>query len=88
MSIAPIAQEDSPTQAWVRDWVAFLEEMLPLIFVVVVIVVGIILIAKAGIGKVIGFGIGAALVFLLVTNLEAVAEFFGDELPIEQQQEE
>lgn len=77
--------QDSPTQAWIEEWVAFLSGILPLVFLVVVLVVGTILIARASgsILKVIGFGIGAALVFLLLTNLEAVAELFGDELPIE-----
>jgi ABC-type bacteriocin/lantibiotic exporter with double-glycine peptidase domain len=85
----PFAQEtpadDSPSQAWIRDWVDFLQEMLPLILPVVVILVGIILIfkAKSGIAQVIGFAIGAALVFLLLTNLEGVADFFQNELPIE-----
>jgi ABC-type bacteriocin/lantibiotic exporter with double-glycine peptidase domain len=70
---------------WIRDWVDFLTEMLPLILPVVVILVGIILIfkAKSGIGQVIVFGIGAALVFLLLTNLQEVADFFGNELPFE-----
>jgi ABC-type bacteriocin/lantibiotic exporter with double-glycine peptidase domain len=87
--LSPLAQEppadDSPSQAWIRDWVDFLTEMLPLILPVVVILVGIVLIfkAKSGIGQVIVFGIGAALVFLLLTNLEAVADFFGNELPFE-----
>lgn len=88
--LPPLAQEppadDSPSQAWIRDWVDFLTEMLPLILpVVVVILVGILLIfkAKSGIGQVIIFGVGAALVFLLLTNLEAVADFFGNELPFE-----
>jgi hypothetical protein len=86
---SPLAQEppadDSPSQAWIRDWVDFLTEMLPLILPVVVILIGIVLIfkAKSGIGQVIIFGIGAALVFLLLTNLQAVADFFGNELPID-----
>jgi ABC-type bacteriocin/lantibiotic exporter with double-glycine peptidase domain len=87
--IPPLAQDppadDTPSQAWIRDWVEFLTEMLPLILPVVVILVAILLIfrAKSGIGQVIGFGIGAAVVFLLLTNLESVAEFFRNELPIE-----
>lgn len=87
--IPPLAQDppadDTPGQAWIRDWVAFLTEMLPLILPVVVILVAILLIfrSKSGIGQVIGFGLGAAMVFLLLTNLESVAEFFRNELPIE-----
>lgn len=83
---ATLAQEDpSPIQAWIDDWLAFLSDRLPLVFVVVAILVGIVLIVKAqgGIGKLIAFGLGAALVFLLLTNLEAVADLFGEELPID-----
>jgi ABC-type bacteriocin/lantibiotic exporter with double-glycine peptidase domain len=89
--LPPLAQDppadDSPSQAWIRDWVDFLTEMLPLILPVVVILIGIVLIfkAKSGIGQVIIFGIGAALVFLLLTNLETVANFFGNELPFEEE---
>lgn len=88
--LPPLAQDppadDTPSQAWIRDWVDFLTEMLPLILPVVVILIGIVLIfkAKSGIGQVIIFAIGAALVFLLLTNLESVANFFGNELPIEE----
>lgn len=87
--IPPLAQDpptdDSPSQAWIRDWVDFLAEMLPLIIPVVVILVGILLIirAKSGIAQVIVFGIGAAVVFMLLTNLESVADFFQNELPFE-----
>lgn len=80
----PLAQ-DSPTQSWIQQWVDFLEETLPLIFLVVVILVGTILIVKSkgGLQKAIIFGIGAALVFLILTNVEAFSELFGDELPVE-----
>jgi hypothetical protein len=87
--IPPLAQDppadDTPSQAWIRDWVDFLQEMLPLILPVVVILVAILLIfrAKSGIAQVIGFAIGAAMVFLLLTNLEGVADFFQNELPLE-----
>jgi hypothetical protein len=77
--------QDSPTQAWIEDWVGFLQNTLPLIFLVVVILVGIILIVRArgGLQKAIIFGIGAALVFLILTNVEAVSNLFGEELPIQ-----
>lgn len=79
-----VAQE-TPAQAWIMDWVDFLSEMLPLIFLVAVLIVGIALVVKAqgGLGKVIAFGLGAALVFLFVTNVETVADFFREELPIQ-----
>jgi ABC-type bacteriocin/lantibiotic exporter with double-glycine peptidase domain len=89
MTPVPAAQEsptESPTQAWISNWVDYLEGILPLVFLVVVLVVGIILIARTstGIGKMIGFGIGAALLFLLVTNVELVSQFLTEELPIAQ----
>ena len=76
--------QDSPTQVWVDGWLAYLEDRLPLILLIITLVVGTVLIAKAkgGLGKVIAFGFGAALVYLLLTNVEAVSEFFGEELPI------
>jgi hypothetical protein len=76
--------QDSPTQAWIEDWVGFLQNTLPLIFLVIVILVGTILIVRSrgGLQKAIIFGIGAALVFLILTNVEAVSNLFGEELPI------
>jgi type IV secretory pathway VirB2 component (pilin) len=82
----PSLAQDSPTQTWVEGWVDFLSETLPLIFLVVVVLVGTILIVKSkgGLQKAIVFGIGAALVFLILTNVEAISGFFGEELPVEQ----
>lgn len=82
----PLAQ-DSPTQSWIEDWVDFLTTTLPLIFLVVVVLVGTILIVKSrgGLQKAIIFGIGAALVFLILTNVEAISDLFGEELPVEPQ---
>jgi hypothetical protein len=90
--IPPFAQEapadDTPAQAWIRDWVGFLSEMLPVILPVAVILVALVLIFKAkGIGQVIGFVLGAALVFFLLVNLDEVSEFFREELPIDQAEE-
>lgn len=85
MSDTPVdIAQDSPAQVWISDWTDFLSDQLPLIFPVVVLLAGTLLIAKAqgGMGKLIGFGIGAALVFLLLTNLEAVSGFFSEELPL------
>ena len=79
--------QDSPTQTWIQGWVDFLEATLPLIFLVVVVLVGTILIVKSkgGLQKAIVFGIGAALVFLILTNIEAISDLFGEELPVEQE---
>lgn len=85
MSDTPVTiAQDSPAQVWISDWTDFLSEHLPLIFPVVVLLAGTLLIAKAqgGMGKLIGFGVGAAVVFLLLTNLEAVSAFFSEELPL------
>jgi type IV secretory pathway VirB2 component (pilin) len=82
----PYVAQESPTQSWIQDWVDFLSSTLPLIFLVVVVLVGILLIvrSKGGLQKAIIFGIGAALVFLILTNVEAISDLFGEELPIEQ----
>jgi len=51
-----------------------------------VVLVGIMLIVKSkgGLQRAIVFGIGAALVFLILTNVESIADFFGEELPVTQ----
>jgi hypothetical protein len=76
---------DSPTQNWIEGWIDFLSSTLPVIFLVIVILVGTILIVKSkgGLQKAIIFGIGAALVFLILTNVEAISELFREELPVD-----
>ncbi len=75
---------NSPTQVWVDGWLEYLFDRLPVILLIITLIVGVSLIAKAkgGLGKVIAFGFGAALVYLLLTNVEAVSRFFSEELPI------
>jgi hypothetical protein len=82
-SALPEAQ-DSPTQTWIKGWLKFLDDTLPVLFVVIVILVGTILIVKSrgGLQKALIFGIGAAVVFLILTNVEAVSKLFEQELPI------
>lgn len=82
----PILAQDSPTQNWIEGWVDFLSSTLPVIFLVIVVLVGTILIVKSkgGLQKAIIFGIGAALVFLILTNVEAISELFREELPVDQ----
>ena len=61
MSAHPVLlAQDSPTQNWIQGWVDFLSNTLPLIFLVVVVLVGITLIVKSkgGLQKAIVFGIG------------------------------
>lgn len=76
--------QDSPTQTWVEGWVSFLQNILPLIFLVIVVLVGTVLVVKSrgGLQKAIVFGIGAALVFLILMNIDSIADFFGTELPV------
>lgn len=80
----PLAQ-DSPTQTWIEGWLDFLGETLPMVFLVVVILVGTVLIVRSrgGLQRAIVFGIGAALVFLILTNVEALSNLFGEELPVD-----
>lgn len=80
---APYLAQDSPVRDWVTGLVDFFENTLPVVFLVVVLLVGTILIVKSkgGLQKAIIFGIGAALVFLLLTNVESIAELFSGELP-------
>jgi hypothetical protein len=78
---APQAQE-TPLQTWFSSWLDYLSANLPAIFIVVAVLVGILLLAKGGIKQMLVFAIGAALAFLLLTNLEAVAELFSNELPL------
>lgn len=83
----PIAQppppdQDSPLRTWVDGWLAYLSDNLPAVFLVVAVVVGIVLLVKAGIKQTVLFAVGAALAFLLLTNLERTADFFEDELPM------
>lgn len=80
----PVAQ-DSPTQTWIQGWIDFLGTTLPMLFLVIVVLVGTILIVKSkgGLQKAIIFGLGAALVFLILTNVDSVADLFRDELPLE-----
>jgi hypothetical protein len=79
-----LAQE-TPAQNWIVAWVNFLSDILPAIFIVSVLLVGITLIFKAqgAFLKVIMFGVAAGLMFLFLTNVEAVSNFFRNELPLE-----
>ncbi len=79
----PLAQ--SPTQTWIQEWLEFLQTTLPMVFLVIVILVGTVLIirSRGGLQKAIIFGIGAALVFLILTNVEALSNLFGEELPVD-----
>jgi hypothetical protein len=83
--VVPSVAQDSPTQTWVEGWLEFLGETLPVVFVVIVILVGTILIVKSrgGLQKAIIFGIGAALVYLILNNVVEISMLFEKELPVE-----
>ncbi|QSB13426.1 hypothetical protein JQS43_17655 [Natronosporangium hydrolyticum] len=84
-TVAPetVLAQETPFQNWLSNWLAWLSDNLPMIFIVVAVLTGILVLAKGGVKQVLIFAIGAALAFLLLTNLEAIADFFSDELPID-----
>lgn len=76
-------EEERPVRDWIGELTSDLAALLPVIFLVIVLLVGTILIVKTkgGLQKAIVFGLGAALVFLILTNVESVAAIFQGELP-------
>lgn len=86
-------QDDSPVRTWLTGWVDFASGTLPVIFTVVVVAVGMLVMVRRGNKKkgirgglraALVFGVAAALVYLLLTNVAGVADLFGEELPIGQ----
>lgn len=72
-------------QSWITSWTEFLSTTAPMIFLVAVIAYGSWRIIMRGGGwpwKTMVFVLGAALVYLLLTNVEEVAESFQRELPL------
>lgn len=83
LSVAPVPlAQETPIQSWLSSWLAYLSENLPVIFIVVAVLAGIMVLARGGVKQVITFAIGAGLAFLLLTNLELIAEMFSEELPL------
>lgn len=80
--IPPTVAQETPLQTWVNGWLAYLSENLPVAFLVVAVLVGILLLIRGGVKQTVMFAIGAALAFLVLTNLESFAAFFGEELPL------
>jgi hypothetical protein len=78
---APESQ-DSPLRIWLDGWLAYLQDHLTTIFLLVIAVVGLVVLIRGGIKQTIFFAIGAGLVLLLLLNLESVAEFLREELPL------
>jgi hypothetical protein len=83
--------QDGPLRTWVGGWVDLLHVTVPRTLVVVVAGAGIWMsIGKGdrtrrvpgGVRAAILFGIGAALVYLFLTNVDTMADHLGDELPL------
>lgn len=86
-----MAQGDSPLQTWVSGWVEFLTTTGKWIFLAVVILAGLVILVRkgdsekgilGGIRGAIAFGLGAAVVYLLLTNVVGLADLFEAELPL------
>lgn len=83
----PLSQEP-PTGSvtgWFNDLLSWFQGTLPVVFLVIVVAVGIVLVvqAKGGLKKAVVFGIGAALVYLILTNVESFSSLFQSELPLD-----
>lgn len=85
-------QAQTPLQEWITGWTRFLDGTAPKVFLVAVLVVGTLIMVRKGNKKkgvpgglqaAIGFGALSALVFLLLTNVEAVAGLLDQELPLD-----
>lgn len=84
----PLGQE-TPTGSitgWFNDILSWFQGTLPVVFLVIVIGIGITLIVqtKGGLKKAVVFGIGAALVYLILTNIEGFSAIFESELPLDE----
>lgn len=84
---------ESPTQGWIISWTDFLRETLPTLFLVIVLGFGLIIMIRrgnkkkqirGGLAAAIAFGLAAALVYLLLTHVADVADWFHNELPVDQ----
>ena len=83
--------DDTPVRGWIAGWTEFFTDTLPTVFVVVVIAFGLIVMVRrgdkkkqvrGGMGAAIAFALAAALVYLLLTNVDDIAGLFRDELPV------
>jgi len=84
----PLSQEP-PTGSitgWFNDLLSWFQGTLPVVFLVIVVAVGIMLIiqSRGGLKKAVVFGIGAALVYLILTNVEGFSAIFESELPLDE----
>ncbi len=83
-----LLSQEPPTGSitgWFNDLLSWFQGTLPVVFLVIVVAVGIVLIiqSKGGLKKAVVFGIGAALVYLILTNVEAFSSLFESELPLD-----
>lgn len=67
---------------WIDDQTNWLSGALPAIFLTVVMAFGVYLmvVTRGGIRKLIVFGIGAAVVYMVLTNVAFIGSMFGTEL--------
>ena len=67
---------------WIDDTTSWLAGALPVIFLTVVMAFGVYLmiVTRGGIRKLILFGIGAAVVYMVLTNVANIGGMFGTEL--------
>lgn len=67
---------------WIDDQTNWLAGALPVIFLTVVFAFGVYLmvVTRGGIRKLILFGIGAAVVYMVLTNVDAIGGMFSTEL--------
>ena len=73
---------DGKVTGWIDDKTNWMAGALPVIFVTVVFAFGVymLIITRGGIRKLIGFGIGAAVVYMVLTNVAAIGGMFRSEL--------
>jgi hypothetical protein len=66
---------------WIDEKSAWLDTTLPFLFLIAVVAIGLwmLIVTKGMIRKLIVFGLGAAIVYMILTNIPALADKFGTE---------
>lgn len=67
---------------WIDDTTSWAAGTLPVIFLTVVMLFGVwlLIVTRGGIRKLLVFGLGAAAVYMVLTNVDSIADMFGTEL--------
>ena len=67
---------------WIDDTTAWASGTLPFIFLTVVMLFGVwlLIVTRGGIRMLLVFGLGAAAVYMVLTNVDSIANMFGTEL--------